>query len=124
MRFIDVRTDFPVSNAVLYAGYVFQTELTGIPLGRTQAVPGGAAAEMREIFAQLDRELREIGLDKTHVVSVKLYLQDMQRDLPAVEDVYKEYFGAHTPNRGVYGVDLRPGILVEAAFVANVPVYE
>jgi 2-iminobutanoate/2-iminopropanoate deaminase len=124
MRFIDARTDFPVSNSVLYAGYVFQTELTGIPPGRPQAVPGGAEAEMREIFAQLDRTLMELGLDKTHIVSAKLYLQDLQRDLPAVEKVYAEYFGSHTPIRGVYGVDLRPGVLVEATFVANVPVYE
>ena len=124
MRFVGVRTDFPVSNSVVYAGYVFQTELTGIPPGETQAVPGGAGAELREIFAQLDRVLKEVGLDKTHVVSAKLYLQDLQRDLPEVEEVCDKYFGSHRPSRGIYGVDLRPGLLVEAAFVANVPVYE
>jgi enamine deaminase RidA (YjgF/YER057c/UK114 family) len=83
MRFIDSRSDFPVSNAVIYSGHVFQAVLTGIPKGETKPVPGGAATEMREIFRQLDRTLSEVGIDKTQIVSVKLYLQDLSRDLKA-----------------------------------------
>jgi enamine deaminase RidA (YjgF/YER057c/UK114 family) len=124
MRFIDSRSDFPVSNAVIYSGHVFQAVLTGIPKGETKPVPGGAATEMREIFRQLDRTLSEVGIDRTQIVSVKLYLQDLSRDLKAVDRVYAEYFGSHSPNRGVYGVDLQPGTLIEAWFVATVPVYE
>lgn len=124
MRFIDVRPDFPVSDSVLYAGHVLQAELTGIPPGQKQAVPGGAGAEMREIFAQLQHKLSELGLDKTSVVSCKLFLADVQRDLPAVDEAYVEFFGSHTPTRGVYGVELQQGILLEATFVVNVPVYE
>lgn len=124
MRFIDSRSDFPVSNAVIYSGHVFQAVLTGIPKGETKPVPGGAATEMREIFRQLDRTLSEVGIDKTQIVSVKLYLQDLSRDLKAVDRVYAEYFGSHSPSCGVYGVDLQPGISIEAWFVATVPVYE
>jgi len=124
MRFIDVHPEFPVSNSVVYAGHVFQTELTGVPPGQTTAVPGGAAAEMREICSQLNSTLTRLGVDKTSIVSCKLFLQDMQHDSAAVDAVYADYFGSHTPTRGVYGVELAPGILVEATFVANVPVYE
>jgi len=124
MRFIDSHTDFPVSNAVVYTGSVFQTVLTGIPKGATHPVPGGAEAEIREIFRQLDHELAEVGIDKTQIGSVKIYLQDLKRDLEAVDRVYSEYFGSHAPSRGVFGVDLEPGILVEACFVASVPAYE
>ena len=31
------------------------------------------------------------------------------------------YFAAHPPNRRAYGVDLQVGMLVEAAFVAELP---
>jgi len=124
MRFIDSRSDFPVSNAVVYSGHVFQAVLTGIPKGETKPVPGGAEAEMREIFTQLDQTLSEVGIDKTQVVSVKLYLQDLTRDLKTVDRVYAEYFSSHSPSRGVYGVDLQPGISVEGWFIATVPVYE
>ncbi len=124
MKCIDVRTDFPVSNAVTYCGNIFQAELNGIPEGETKAVPGGAAAETREIFSKLDRMLSELGVARTDVVSVKLYLQNLERDLAVIDPIYAEYFGSHCPTRGVYGVDLQPGLLVEAAVVANVPVYE
>ena len=124
MRLIDSHVDFPVSDAVFFAGSIFQTELKGIPKGATEAVPGGAAAELREIFMQLDGELAEVGIDKLHIASVKLYLQNLEGDLQAVDKVYAEYFGSHCPSRGVYGCDLPPGILVEASFVASVPVYE
>ena len=124
MRVIDSHTDFPVSDAVFFAGNIFQTELKGIPKGATEPVPGGAAAELREIFQQLDHELAELGIDKLHIGSVKLYLQNLERDLPAVDRLYAGYFGSHCPSRGVYGCELQPGILVEACFVASVPAYE
>ena len=80
MRLIDSHVDFPVSDAVFFAGSIFQTELKGIPKGATEAVPGGAAAELREIFMQLDGELAEVGIDKLHIASVKLYLQNLEGD--------------------------------------------
>lgn len=124
VKFIDARTEFPASNTVTYCGHVLQTELTGIPKGETKAVPGGAAAEMREILRQLDETLATLGIDKGDVVSFKLYLQDLKRDFDVVTRAYEEYFGSHTPLHGVYGVELQPGILVEVSVVANVPVYE
>jgi enamine deaminase RidA (YjgF/YER057c/UK114 family) len=125
MRFIESRSDFPVSSAVLYyPNHLFETVLTAIPKGERKPVAGGAQAQMREIFQQLDRELYSVGADRTHIVSVKLHLKNLKRDLAAVDKVYAEYFGAHCPNRGVYGVDLQPGILIEAEFVATVPVYQ
>src|SRR5215469_17618849 len=116
MRIIDSHTDFPVSDAVFFVGNLFQTELKGIRKGATEPVPGGAAAELGEIFRQLDHELADLGIDKFQIGSVKLYLQNLEKDLPAVDTVYAEYFGSHSPTRGVYGCDLQAGILVEACF--------
>ena len=124
MQLIDTRADFPESSAVVYRGLTFQAELTGIPAGGNEPVPGGAGAELREIFRQLDGHLSGLGSDRTDVVSVKLYLQNLERDLDEVSRVYAEYFGQHRPSRGIYGVNLQPGLLVEASFVATVPEYE
>ncbi|MCE5310706.1 MAG: RidA family protein, partial [Acidobacteriales bacterium] len=74
-----------------------------------------------EIFRQLDEVLAAAGVDKTAVVSARLYLQEVMRDIAAVNEVYKEYFGTHPPNRRAYGVDLQAGMLIEAAFVAELP---
>jgi len=121
MKFIDVSPDFPISSAVIYKGKVMEAVITGIPDGSNKPVPGGAAQEMREIFRQLDGLLAEAGLNKNHICSVRLYLQHVVRDIPQVNEVYREYFGSHSPNRRAYGVDLQAGMLVEAAIVAEFP---
>jgi hypothetical protein len=43
------------------------------------------------------------------------------RDIAEVNSVYREYFQTHPPNRRAYGVTLQSGMLIEAAFVAELP---
>jgi enamine deaminase RidA (YjgF/YER057c/UK114 family) len=119
MKFIGTNPNFPFSAAVIHSGRTLETVLTGIPAGEKSPVPGGAAAELREIFRQLDEILAESGIQKTAIVSARLYLQDVLRDISEVNNAYKDYFGSHPPNRRAYGVNLQSGMLVEAAFVAE-----
>ena len=121
MEFINTRPDFPFSGAVIHAGRTLETVLTGMRPGETTPVPGGVAAELQEIFRQLDDILAKAGVDKTAIVSVRLYLEHVVDDIAAVNEVYKEYFGSHPPNRRAYGVDLQSGMNIEAAFVAELP---
>ena len=121
MEFLFTSKTFPFSGAVIHSGRTLETVITGIPRGESKPVEGGVAAEMREIFRQLDEVLSAAGVDKTAIVSARLYLQDVNRDIAAVNEVYKAYFAAHPPNRRAYGVDLQASMLVEAAFVAELP---
>ena len=121
MEFIRTSADFPFSSAVIHSGRTLETVLTGFPPGSTKLVPGGAGAEMREIFVQLDDILASVSVTKAAIASARLYLQEIGRDIAEVNMVYREYFGAHAPNRRAYGVSLQSGMLVEAAFVAELP---
>jgi enamine deaminase RidA (YjgF/YER057c/UK114 family) len=121
MRFINPDRAFPFSDGVIYSAPTLETVLTGIPPAAMTPIAGGPAAEMAEIFRQLDAVLAKAGVDKTAIVSACLYLQDVNRDIEQVNKVWAEYFGAHPPSRRAYGVDLQAGMLVEAAFVAEVP---
>jgi 2-iminobutanoate/2-iminopropanoate deaminase len=121
MQFIKTRDNFPMSAAVVHEGKVLETVLTGIPDGYDKPIDGGVAAEMREIFRQLDAILVEVSLEKTSICSARLYLQHVNRDIAEVNKVYQEYFGSHAPNRRAYGVDLQVGMLIEAAFIAEIP---
>lgn len=121
MKFIDSDPAFPISSAVITQGQLLEAVITGIPDGASTPVAGGAGAEMREIFRQLDQILAAAGLKKTHIASVRLYLQEVNRDIAEVNAVYQGYFGDHPPCRRAYGVDLQVGMLVEAAFVAEFP---
>ena len=120
MKFIRSLNEFPFSSAVVHSGNVLETVLTGTGADG-KPVPGGPAAELREIFRQLDEILAEVGLDKTHVCSARIYLHDVLRDVAEMNDAYGEYFGSHPPCRRCYGVTLQAGMLVEAAFTAEFP---
>jgi 2-iminobutanoate/2-iminopropanoate deaminase len=120
MKFLLTSSTFPYSTAVIHSGRTLETVLTSIPPGESKPIAGGAAAEMREIFRQLDDVLKLAGIEKTAVVSCRLYLHEVLRDIAEVNKVYAEYFGTHPPSRRAYGVVLQVGMLVEAAFVAEV----
>jgi len=121
MQFIDSDREFPISSAVVHGGRVFEAVVTGIPDGSSSPVAGGAGAEMREAFRQLDLLLAEAGIDRFAVCTARLYLQDVRADIAAVNAAWKDYFGSHPVCRRAYGVDLQAGMLVEAAFTAELP---
>lgn len=120
MDFIGITEGFPVSSAVVQQGKMLETVLVG--MGPNAApVPGGPGAELRDIFRQLDEILASVNLNKTHICSARLYLQNVNEDVGEVNSVYQEYFGTHPPTRRCYGVDLQKGLAVEACFVAEFP---
>ena len=120
MKLLLTSSTFPFSTAVIHSGRTLETVLTPIPNGQTKPVSGGVGAELREIFRQLDQVLQLAGIGKQSIVSSRLYLQDVIRDIAEANAVYAEYFGDHPPNRRAYGVVLQAGMLIEAAFVAEV----
>jgi 2-iminobutanoate/2-iminopropanoate deaminase len=113
--------DFRIDGAVITSGRLLETVLTGIPDGEQKPVPGGIEAETRELLKQLDEVLAAAGVGRTAVASARLYLQHVNRDIAAVNAIYYEYFGEHRPIRRAYGVELQAGMLIEAAFVAELP---
>ena len=121
MQFIDSSTTFPISSAVVHSGRTFEAVVTGIPDGQSQPVPGGAAAEMREAFRQLDVLLQLAGVDRRAICTARLYLHDVLSDIAEVNVVWKEYMGTHPVVRRAYGVTLQAGMRVEAAFTAEIP---
>jgi len=114
-------SDFPFSDAVIRDGKVLETVLTGIPPGKTEPVPGGAAMEMKEIFRQLDDVLEKAGLNRKNLCSASIYLQKVNRDVGKINEVWQEYLVDHPLSRRCFGVDLQLGMLVEAVFVAEFP---
>ena len=121
MQFLFTSKTFPFSTAVIHSGRTLETVLTGIPPGESKPIAGGVVMELGEIFRQLDEVLAAAACTKTAIVSVRLYLQHVLRDIDEVNKAYKEYFGTHPPNRRAYGVELQAGMLIEAAFVAELP---
>ena len=117
--FINRSKTFPICDYVIYRGRVLETVIVPIFEGEDKPVPGGPAAEMREILRQLDEVLIAAGATRPNVVSVRLFLQDVNRDIAAVNEVYKEYFAGCAPMRMAVGVELQMGMLIEASFTVE-----
>jgi enamine deaminase RidA (YjgF/YER057c/UK114 family) len=112
---------FPICDAVVYTGRIMETVITPIPDGQSTPVPGAAREHMIEICKQLDEVLALCHAKRQHVVSVRLYLADVNRDIAQVNEVYKAYFAGCSPMRIAVGVQLQAGMLVEAAFLTELP---
>lgn len=108
-------------DAVIYSGRILETVICPIRDGENKPVPGGPTAEMEEIFRQIDEVLAGVGADKTNIVSVRLFLQDVNRDIAEVNVAYRAYFGDHYPMRMAVGADLQVGMLIEASITAELP---
>lgn len=106
--------DTRVHHGVTHNGTVY---LTG-----QVAEPGQSAADqMREVLARIDRLLAEAGTDKTRILHIQMWLDDV-RDFDAVNRVYDAWMPmAHAPARSSgQGRMAQPGMLVELIVTAAV----
>ncbi|CTQ52114.1 2-aminomuconate deaminase [Roseibium album] len=79
-----------------------------------QDLTGDIAAQTREVLDGIDRVMKELGGDKSNVVSVQVWLSDMS-DFQGMNSVWDEWVDKENPPaRATGGVALaRPGMRVE-----------
>jgi 2-iminobutanoate/2-iminopropanoate deaminase len=109
----------PFSQVVEANGFVFLAGQVGNVPGEFRAVPGGIAAETRQMLDNVGRLLEAVGLGHGDVVKATVYLRDFA-DFGAMNDVYRTYFSTEPPTRATVGVaalagDFRVEIEVVAA---------
>lgn len=87
----------------------------------TRTVPDGGIEEHAKLaLSNLDRVLKEAGLERSSVVRCRVYVSDID-DWDEVNDIYAEFFGTHKPARIVVPVSkLHFGCLIEIEAVAEV----
>ena len=114
----------PYSHAVEAGGFVFVTgQLATDPDDDTLALPDGIAAQTAKVMDNLARVLRGLGLGFEHVVSVRVFLTEFERDYAAMNALYASHFAAgRLPARTTVGVTrLARGGLVEIDLIAARP---
>ena len=70
----------------------------------TGQLPDTAQAEAEQLFANLGAILRAAGGDLGDVVRVGIFTTHLQRDRPALNEVWKQAFGDHRPARSAVEV--------------------
>lgn len=104
--------DTRVHHGVTHNGIIY---LTG-----QVAEPGQSAADQtREVLAKIDKLLAEAGSDKTRILHIQMWLDDL-RDFDEVNKVYDAWMPMeHAPARSSgQGRMAKPGMLVELIVTA------
>jgi 2-iminobutanoate/2-iminopropanoate deaminase len=112
-------SSLPFSQVVEANGFVFLAGQVGNAPGEFRAVPGGIAAETRQMLDNVGRLLGAVGLRHGDVVKATVYIRDFA-DFDAMNEVYRTYFPTEPPTRATVGVsglagDFRVEIEVVAA---------
>src|SRR5712691_151836 len=92
----------PFSPAVLVDGTLYVSGQIGRDL-KTQKVPEDFEAEVRQVLDSIGIILREAKMNYADVVSVQVYLTDMEL-FSRMNAVYTTYFKADRPARTTVGV--------------------
>jgi 2-iminobutanoate/2-iminopropanoate deaminase len=100
----------PVPQAVEVDGWIFVSALFGVD-PKTGRRPDTAEAEAEQLFANLNAILCAAGAEFSDVVRVGIFTTHLQRDRPALNEVWKRTFGDHRPARSAVEVSAfgRPG---------------
>lgn len=80
----------------------------------------GFRQQVEEMFALADETLQQAGSNKQHLISVHVYLSDME-DKAAFDSLWNTWIGddpQHWPQRVCIGAVLAPGLLAEMQLVA------
>jgi 2-iminobutanoate/2-iminopropanoate deaminase len=110
------------SDIVLVDGWGFLSGLSPIDLvDDSVPLPEGVERQTRKIFANLEVLLRNAGLAKENVVSVRVSLVEFPRLYERMNEAYAGFFAAdRLPARSVVGVSHLPrGAQIEMDFVLS-----
>ena len=114
----------PFSHAVEVDGWVFLTgQMPTDPSDPDAPLPTGIEAQTKRVIDNLIIVLEGLGLGLEHVVSVRAFITEFERDYAAMNDVYRSYFPPdRLPARTCVGVTaLAVGALVEVDLIARRP---
>ena len=92
----------PFNPAVLVDGTLYVSGQIGRDL-KTQKVPADFDAEVRQVLDNIGIILREAKMTYADVVSVQVYLTDMNL-FPKMNAIYTTYFKTDRPSRTTVGV--------------------
>ena len=114
----------PFSHAVECDGWVILTgQMPTDPDAPDAALPAGIAAQTSRVMENLSLILGGLGLDLSHIVQMRAYLTEFERDYADFNSTYRGFFPAdRLPARTTVGVTaLAVGALVEIDCIARRP---
>jgi 2-iminobutanoate/2-iminopropanoate deaminase len=91
----------PLSQAIKAGDWVFASGQLGLDVATGKLVPGGIAAETRQVCENLEALLEAAGSSLDKVVKVTIYMADLA-ELTAMNEVFSRYFPLDPPARTTF----------------------
>ena len=115
----EMPTGGPLSPAILVDGTLYVSGQLGRD-PKTQKIPDNFEAEVRQVLDSIGIILREAKMDYSDVVSVQIYMTDMEL-FSRMNAVYTTYFKTDRPSRTTVGVVklAAPGAHIEITATAR-----
>lgn len=109
----------PYSTAVTCGETVYLSGVIPIDPATGKIVSGGVEAEARQVFANLQAILGELGLSAQSAVKATVFLTDLD-DFAAVNAIYADFFKADFPARSCVEVSRLPaGARIEIELICT-----
>jgi enamine deaminase RidA (YjgF/YER057c/UK114 family) len=114
-----LHTDQRMSQIVIHQNTLY---LTG-QVAADEYLAKDAGEQTRSTLSEIEKLLAQAGTDKTHILSVTIYLKDIDADFAAMNSVWDQWLSSGTaPARATVEAKLcEPEILVEMSVIAAVP---
>jgi len=109
----------PFSMGVISGGFLFVSGQAPLNLQTNEIEYGDIKSEVRRCLSNIQTIVEAAGCTLRDVVRVGVFLNDLA-DVPAMNEVYREFFPENFPARTTVGVQL-PRFKVEIDCVARVP---
>jgi enamine deaminase RidA (YjgF/YER057c/UK114 family) len=109
-----LHTNQRMSQIVVHNGTVYLAGQVG------EDMSAGIAQQTRETLASIEQLLREAGSDKTQILSVTIYLKDIDADFAGMNEVWDQWLpqGSAPARATVQAALCEPEILVELSVIA------
>ncbi len=91
----------PLSQAIKAGDWVFASGQLGLDVATGKLVPGGIAAETRQVCENLKAILEAAGSALDKAVKVTIYMADLD-ELMAMNEVFSRYFPVDPPARTTF----------------------
>ena len=94
----------PFVQAIKVGNFLFMSGFRGIDPGTNQVPEGDIKAETRQVFENIKAVVETAGGKMEDIVATTVYVRDMFRHRPIVNELYEAYFGEVFPTRTIVEV--------------------
>ncbi|WP_185266022.1 RidA family protein [Halopseudomonas xiamenensis] len=114
MRIQRLHTDRRMSQIVIHQGTVYLSGQVG------ESMEAGVEQQTEETLQEIEKLLAEAGSDKEHILSVTIYLKDIERDFAGMNAVWDRWLpeGVAPARATVEAGMCESDILVEMSVIA------